>query len=67
MPLRAREQITRVEAYRWYAESLRSIADRLRPSKSRSKLMSIADDFERMATTVERIARSKEGATKGDR
>jgi hypothetical protein len=64
MPPRAREQISRAEAYRWYAQVLREIAGGLRPSKCRTKLKGVADSFDQMSAASERSARSKEAAKK---
>jgi hypothetical protein len=64
MAPRERNQISRAEAYHWYAEQLRALTARMRPSKCRNKLKGVADNFDEMAATAERKTRSKELAKK---
>ena len=46
--------------YRLYAEELRAIADDDSVEASASKLRSVADDYERMAASMEAVANSYE-------
>lgn len=50
--------------YRHRAEELRLIAESARDAKTRKLLMGVADDYERMAETWERIAQSDRSSAK---
>ena len=52
-------RLTRAGAYRAYAEELRAIAAWMPPGRSRSYLLTTADDFDSMARAADDASNSK--------
>jgi hypothetical protein len=52
------------ETYRIKAEEIRIVAETDRHSETREMLLRVADDYEKMAATMESIAQTNEGLHK---
>jgi len=60
------QALSRAEGYRNYSEELRAIATSVNEGRYRQTLLDVADSFERMATAVEAVDRSRDLLRPGD-
>lgn len=61
MPFVQRQNCSTAEAYRQYAEELRTVAGSMRPGANRDTLLGVATNFDAMAQSADGIARCETG------